>query len=380
MDSPIDDIEIGSNSIFYKKRIENIQIEAKIVLDACGWTWYISITNDTPLHHLFGVAIPWQEGLLSSVDGEVTTSVSQYCTTAEQIFHDQTLLTLPMLIKMSTQDCVILGDLNSSYHFFLYNDILPFCRVTHSTSRTRDFIVSFGVLPPNQAKEYYIKKYPLADQLINKWRPILKDIEQKYSLKIIHSPNNETIERSDTLISFSAPTITQLEKYISQLPTELSKYPQSFFASINLNAIFLTRNIILKDSNSSLNCAGCVFGASDTSLRWIIIDISQNNSELLHHEIYHFLARKLNPVFAGEKEELYAKEFGKLMIGADDNLQLKNEVLKFCPDILIPNTNQNISNFKIWSKRIDQIEPLIFGEFPHNPLGMDFVFSKEFLE
>jgi hypothetical protein len=380
MDSPIANIHRGPDWVSYTKQIESVQIEVKIELDEYGWTWHISIKNETPLHHRFGVAIPWQEGRLASSDGEVLTPVSQYSTSVEQIFHDQTLLSVPMLIKEAeNQDHIILGDIRSSYHFFCYIDgVVPYCRSTHSTSRSRDMTISFGILPSNQAKEYYIKKYPVADQLINRWRPLLKEIEQKYAINITYSPNDEIIERSDTLISFKSPTLKQLERYTTQLSLELSKYPASFFTLLDLNAIFLTRNIVLRNEKQTSSCAGCAFGSGDTSFRWIIIDISQNDQELLHHEIYHILARKLNPNFAGDKEEFYASEFGKLMIGSGNNVELKDEVLQFCPKIAFPNSHNN-SQIQIWSRKEGQIEMITFGDLPHNSLGMDFVHDKKLL-
>jgi hypothetical protein len=216
--------------------------------------------------------------------------------------------------------------------------------------------------------------------MICTWKPVFKQIGSSQGVEITYQHKRDVVKREgEGQVHICEPTDAQLSQFSHYLKSALQKYPDRFLEQVGVSAILLSGKIIMhqESSDSVVHAAGMMFGRAKSSQRWIILDASQNNIAVIHHEIFHYLSECIDmdalPDMP-EKNEFYADLFAELMLkpSKEDTKgrALRNEVSRYCSGIRFAEHYVN-SNTQIWTLQNNTARPIIFGETPSD--NADFV-------
>jgi len=317
----ITNVKISENSISYSKKIESIKMNCTIKLLESGWDWIIKIQDAYPLHHRLGVTTPCGLGNIYNLEQPIETPISQYFRSFQEVYPDQTFIDIPIL-HCNTEFGLtsVFSSRSLDSQFFTYEDQnSKYIRLTVSTTLSSEITVSFRLCEQlSKIKDEYLLKYPSADTYLNKWKPIIEQIEKHQNIAITYHHQKGRLEGDQYEIIFQPTCKKDLDRFVKVLKLELDKYPPGLLNRIGVDGIMITGGLIYRNFNTDkveypgfyIANGSALVRSNHIKMNWVIC-APPLNADVLHHEIFHIIEPNIDIERPNEK---FADLFASLMI------------------------------------------------------------------
>ncbi len=363
LETPIElEINEQNDKIFcsYTKKIDMFSLKTMIIISPTSIEWTIKINGEFPNNYRFGVVYPCKKDSIFTnyKNRQISTPIGNFFSCFEKNYRDQTLLTIPIISIDANSPMTFMCSMDTNIQFFTYTGGI---RITASTSTANQFKSSIHNTSFNHSlKSYYFQHNPRADKIINKWKSLLSKAQNRFGLSVHICSQEDAVvyNKFAEKYFFNSPSENEVEIFCTLLIEELSKYCSYAFQELSIDAIYLAKNIKFGKNQTTRPIHGAAF-PTDCSTNWILFDLRYNDKRVIHHEIFHYIRRKVTtklPTLDSKSviksqinastlhvdqytdEECYADLFGLYMINSDKLQQWEYQ------GILNSNTLQILEN------------------------------------
>lgn len=364
---PITDVVTGNDWMSFRKQIGLYPTFFHIRIYSNGFDINLSVEQQPSASLRFGIAHPF--GYSSETfcfNEKLRTPLSFYCYLFHHIFSDQTLINTPMVTLKDSNSLSVYTSLKTNCQFFTYNDKdVKYVRATSCTSTNSSGCFSFRYHSNSMStKSIYLNSYPSADRHLNEWKRKIDEVNEKYGINIIYQHNKDFKQRiGNMILTAENPKADQAEKFSDILLNELAKYNAEAFKKLDIKLVYICSN--LKKHELFGEHAFVAHGYAQTSAHMqycMFLNADAIGSKLIHHEIYHFFAKKENI----ENTEAKAEEFAEFMTSSNKNEVLfkKFEHILEHKGVIKKDTRLPFRNIDIAFKTENGEEKIPFGKYP----------------
>lgn len=400
-------ISQSQTTICYEKQIEDLSVSCQIEIVKEGFDWTVLVNKPYPLHLCFGITMPFTPThKLTSFGTPIKTPLAVYCRTFFEIFRDQSLLEFP---SISSDHLTLFTSLDKNIQFFQYEQSeLTHLRGIGYTQISNEMTFSLRSSDEDPSS-LYIEKYPKSDSYINKWKQQLSELRANYNVKIIVQ-REENIDFAIPLKA-SPPKESDLSDFLDVLNTEIHKYSNDIFESLQVGGIYLCAELIASplpfSGEPSRNQIAImppglvIMSPTAKTINWIFIDVGAMHPAVLHHEIFHLIENEIGfegwpsggfflfPKVQGKEKEYRADLFAETMLSPKKmrSLSIEHNILKQQTDFMRERVSKFVPSFGFNSESSyddrfvnivsgDDIKSVLFGKIPEEKFERCF-FCKD---